>query len=326
MLLQPNVKQLMTKLICKHQEQSKIGDYFPSSTICHNIAKKDPVLSSPKKKKKSRNTPQNPSDEQGSNPEVMVTGVIQHTPPPSEASDDDNEDEDDAEEGLVNEATNESNEDSKPKAADLMGPNLEKLKCFFHQICINNAAVKKGETYKVYTSVCVGTNAFADDATQLFVNLNGCYKGVLVYVHPLQLEFPACTDFLLGTHQNFDLAWLQWVVLGLLVQIHAGTCKHSLPGLDKTLFPLCPLMMLAFTWKPLMDGMNKKACEDGKNAYKGKDKEEVELIYDQKFGIELLCIKTDKVLAHLFMNALLIAPVFKRNVNFVYHLVPAKLS
>jgi hypothetical protein len=109
---------------CKHQEQSKIGDYFPSLIICHDTAKKGPVLSSPKKKK-SRNAPRNPSDEQGSNPEVVVTGVIQHMPPPSDSSDDNNEDEDDVEKHKVNKASNESNEDSKPKAADLKGPNFD---------------------------------------------------------------------------------------------------------------------------------------------------------------------------------------------------------
>jgi hypothetical protein len=117
-------------------------------------------------------------------------------------------------------------------------PNLEKLTCFFHQICVNNAAAKKGESYKVYTSVCVGTNAFADDATQLFVDLNGCYEGMLVYIHPLQLVrlvLTSCWGLIrtligLGFNRSFWVYWYNYMLV--LVNI------PSLGGLDKMPFPL----------------------------------------------------------------------------------------
>jgi hypothetical protein len=86
-----------------------------------------------------------------------------------------------------------------------------------------------------------------------------------------------------------DEKWMNQFARAILVQLHAGTCKHSLPHLDQDLFMNHPLMIIAFAWKPLYDGMNKKQCEDCK-----AKKKEAKIDICQKFGIELICEKNDK--------------------------------
>lgn len=120
----------------------------------------------------------------------------------------------------------------------------------------------------------------------MLTDLKGCADGITVYEQPLQRPFPAKTDWLLGSHKDMDVQWMNQFMNALFVQLHAGTCKHSLPDLDKDLFVNRPLMVVAFSWKPVYDGMNKKQREERR----AKKKEE-EIDIEQKWGIELICEK-----------------------------------
>jgi hypothetical protein len=78
-----------------------------------------------------------------------------------------------------------------------------------------------------------------------------------------------------------------------------------------------PLVVVAFLWKPVYDGMNKKQWEEH-----WAKKVEADIEIEQKWGIELICEKNDKMLARAAVHSIINSPVFKRNNHFNLRLVP----
>jgi hypothetical protein len=160
--------------------------------------------------------------------------------------------------------------------------------------------------YPMYLTFRFGTNAHGEDLTQLLEDLKGVDGNVYVYKSALQRANQAKTNWIMNSHRNFDDAWFTNFVNNILVQLHAGTCAHTLPDLDKKMFVERELIALGFSYRSIYDGSSNKK----------KDKK------DLKYALHVICEKKNKTIARLFMNSILESPVLRRNLSLEFRMVP----
>ena len=187
---------------------------------------------------------------------------------------------------------------------------LAKLKKYINNFHVNNKSSTNGKEYQMYTKVHIGTNAFGKDFTQLVEDLKDVHPGVTVYVSTLQRPNPAQVNWIMDLHCSFNLVWFTGWTNNLLVQLHVGTCWHTLPDLDKALFIDRDLIVVAFTWHTIYNGYTKEQC--AKNAK----------TQAQAYAAQLVIQKEDKTLARAFMVSLLLSPVLRQILSLEFHLVP----
>jgi hypothetical protein len=110
------------------------------------------------------------------------------------------------------------------------------VKKYVDQFRVNTQAAGKGNSYPIYAKMRIGPNAFGEDLNQLLVDLKYVSSNATVFKSTLQKANTNVINWILNSHRSFDVAWLTSYVESVCIQLHAGTCNQSLPGLDKTVF------------------------------------------------------------------------------------------
>jgi hypothetical protein len=164
---------------------------------------------------------------------------------------------------------------------------------------VNAKMAGEGKSYPMYLKLRIGTNVFGDNLTQLIQDLRSISSNVAVWKSTLQKADVVTLGWWKNTHQNFHLPWITNWANNIAVQLSAGTCKNTLPGLDKDIFKGRDPIELGFQWKAVQDGYNKDSwVKAGRKQY---------------YAVHVLAEKKDKSLANVLVNALIISPSLFRN-------------
>jgi hypothetical protein len=122
---------------------------------------------------------------------------------------------------------------------------------------VNAKMAGEGKSYPMYLKLRIGTNVFGDNLTQLNQDLRSISSNVAVWKSTLQKADVVTLGWWKNTHRNFHLPWITNWANNIAVQLSAGTCKNTLPGLDKDIFKGRDPIELGFQWKAVQDGYNK---------------------------------------------------------------------
>lgn len=185
---------------------------------------------------------------------------------------------------------------------------INSVKKYADQFRVNTKAAGKGNEYQMYLKLRVGTNAFGEDLQQMLVDLKSVSSNVAVYPSILQKPNTNVINWILNSHRSFDISWLTSWVDTVCVHLHAGTCKQTLPGLDKSVFKGRDKLCLGFQWKPVYDGKNKA--------------ERAEAGLEQVYAIHVICEKKDKSLARALSYSLFESGGFARSVSLEFRMAP----
>ncbi len=185
---------------------------------------------------------------------------------------------------------------------------INSVKKYIDQFQVNTQAAGKGNSYPIYAKMRIGTNAFSKDLNQLLVDLKSMSSKVMVYKSTLQKANMNIINWILNSHRSFDVAWLTSYVESVCIQLHAGTCNQSLPGLDKSVFEDREQICLGFQWCPVYDGKKKE--------------QRIKAGLEQTYAIHIISEKKDKSLARALLNSLLNSNSFARAVSLEFRLAP----
>jgi hypothetical protein len=202
--------------------------------------------------------------------------------------------------------------DTEPEAIKntkkMLNGTANKIKKHVHQFRVNAKEAGKGRDYAMYIKCRIGTNVFGEDLNQLLEDLKCVASNVTVYKAILQKPEATVLSWLVNSHRTFDTTWLSNWTKNICIQLHAGTCKHTLPDLDKATFMERDPIELGFQWRPIYVGKNKKQREEAG--------------MEQTYAVHVLCEKKDKTLATALMRSLLASPAFSRVVSLEFRMAP----
>lgn len=190
----------------------------------------------------------------------------------------------------------------------MLNGTANKIKKHAHQFRVNTKEAGKGRDYPMYIKCRIGTNVFGEDLKQLLDDLKCVASNVTVYKAVLQKPEAVVLSWLVNSHRTFDVTWLSNWTNNICVQLHAGTCKHTLLDLDKAPFMERDPIELGFQWRPVYVGKNKKQREESG--------------MEQTYAVHVLCEKKDKTLATALMRSLLACPAFSRVVSLEFRMAP----
>jgi hypothetical protein len=151
------------------------------------------------------------------------------------------------------------------------------VKKYVDQFQVNTKAAGKGNPYQMYLKLWASTNVFREDLNQMLMDLRLVSPNVSIYTSTLQKSNTNVINWILNSHRSFNTDWLTNWVDSICVHLHVGTCKQTLPGLDKTVFQGQDKLCLGFQWKPVYDGKNKE--------------QHMEAGLEQCFAIHVICEK-----------------------------------
>ena len=173
---------------------------------------------------------------------------------------------------------------------------------------VNTKMAGEGKSYPMYLRLRVGTNVFGEDLTQLILDLKSVSSDVAVWKSTLQKADVVTLGWWKNSHRNFHLTWVTNWANSIAVQLSAGTCKNTLPGLDKEVFKDRDPIQLGFQWKAVLDGYNKDS--------------RVKAGRKQSYAVHVLAEKKDKSLANVLINALIISPSLFRSSALEFRMAP----
>ncbi len=185
---------------------------------------------------------------------------------------------------------------------------INSVKKYADQFRVNTKAAGSGNAYQMYLKLRVSTNAFGEDLQQMLVDLKSVSSNVAVYESTLQKPNTNIINWILNSHRSFDISWLTNWADTVCAHLHAGTCKQTLPGLDKTVFEGRDKICLGFQWRPVYDGKNKE--------------QRAEAGLEQVFAIHVICEKKDKSLARALSHSLFESGGFARLVSLEFRMAP----
>jgi hypothetical protein len=172
----------------------------------------------------------------------------------------------------------------------------------------NNKAFSKGDSYKMYCKICVGTNIFGEDLQQMIEDLKGVLNKVSVFKSVLQCFNTQVVAWISTSHHNLDWEWLSSWVTQKCVTLKAGTCNNTLPDLDKTMFLERDMLEIGFHWHMIYNGCRRSDKE------KTKDK--------PLYTVHLITKKQNCQLAHSLLQSLFVCPSFLQQTLTEYCLAP----
>jgi hypothetical protein len=173
---------------------------------------------------------------------------------------------------------------------------------------VNTKMAGEGKSYPMYLKLRVGTNVFGENLSQLILDLKSVSSDVAVFKSTMQKADVVMLGWLKNSHRNLDLTWLTNWANNIAVQLSAGTCKNSLPGLDKDAFKGRDPIELGFQWKAVLDGYNK---DTRAKANKKQD-----------YAVHVLAEKKDRSLANALVVSLIVSPAMFRSSALEFRMAP----
>jgi hypothetical protein len=174
----------------------------------------------------------------------------------------------------------------------------------------NNKAFSKGDSYQMYCKIWVGTNLFSKALQQMIEDLKGVSNKVLVFKSVLQCSNTQVVAWISTSHCNLDQDWLSLWVAQNCVTLKAGTCNHTLPDLDKTMFleREREVLEIGFQWRKIYNGSSRSEKE------KAKEK--------PLYMVHVISTKQDCQLACSLLQSLFVCPSFLQQTLMEYCLAP----
>jgi hypothetical protein len=173
---------------------------------------------------------------------------------------------------------------------------------------VNTKMAGEGKSYPMYLKLRIDTNVFGDKLTHLIQVLRSISLNVTVWKSTLQKADVVTLGWWKNTHRNFHLPWITNWANNIAIQLSAGTCKNTLPGLDKDILKGRDPIELGFQWKAVQDGYNKDSwVKAGRKQY---------------YPVHVLAEKKDKSLANVLVNVLIISPSLFCNSALEFRMAP----